>query len=294
MDIDVIMENLDLLLKYVDVKWEKLFTNEKLDEELIRKYYNKIHSSVICKTQILSESFIREYANKISWKSVSQYQKLNESFIREFADKVSWDCISQYQKLSESFIREFADKVNWVDISEKQKLSESFIREFADKVDWEWISMKQKLSENFILEFKHKILFKHFLDNKYSYCYENLIFENNKYLKEYIITKYFSLIIDYDLTYHSPQFIDLLEEIKQITNKLDIDERTLKIKQFQMRTCRWCPLARKWFHRIRFNWDRYWHYIECWRSNPRFSYVRRKLEREWEEYCEGLKTLTNK
>ena len=84
--------------------------------------------------QKLPEDFIREFQDKINWNIISEYQTLSEDFIREFQDKVNWDIISVSQNLSEDFIREFKDKVNWRWISAYQILSEDFIREFKNKV----------------------------------------------------------------------------------------------------------------------------------------------------------------
>ncbi|GIX90852.1 uncharacterized protein CDAR_551961 [Caerostris darwini] len=109
------------------------------------------------KYQKLSEDFIREFQDKVDWEEISICQKRSEDFIREFQDKVDWEEISICQKLSEDFIREFQDKVDWYWISICQKLSEDFIREFQDKVDWEEISEYQKLSEDFIREFQDKV-----------------------------------------------------------------------------------------------------------------------------------------
>ena len=116
--------------------------------------------------QKLSEDFIREFSDRIDWEYISYQQKLSENFIREFSNKVDWNGISYRQKLSEKFIREFSDKVDWKHISYRQKLSEDFIREFKDRVNWREISENQKLSEDFVEEFDldYQIL------NIVSYC----------------------------------------------------------------------------------------------------------------------------
>jgi hypothetical protein len=75
--------------------------------------------SCISHSQKLSEEFIREFKDKVDWFHISQYQKLSEEFIREFKDKVDWSYISQYQKLSESFIREFKIKLIGIKFFEK-------------------------------------------------------------------------------------------------------------------------------------------------------------------------------
>ena len=89
----------------------------------------------ISKYQKLSEDFIREFQDKVEWNWISGYQKLSESFIHEFQGKVNWIWISGYQKLSEAFIREFQDKVDWYWISIHQKLSNEFIEDFKNRLD---------------------------------------------------------------------------------------------------------------------------------------------------------------
>ena len=82
----------------------------------------------------LSEDFIREFKDKVNWKYISEYQKLSEKFIREFKWKVDWICISKKQRLSERFIREFKNRVDWDMIFEYQKLSKEFKEEFKKEL----------------------------------------------------------------------------------------------------------------------------------------------------------------
>ena len=84
--------------------------------------------------QRLSENFIKEFKDKVDWDNISAYQHLSEDFIREFKDNVSWYRISSCHRLSEEFIREFKDRVYWGCISQYQRLSKEFIEEFKDKI----------------------------------------------------------------------------------------------------------------------------------------------------------------
>ena len=43
--------------------------------------------------QKLPEDFIREFQDKVNWNIISEYQTLSEDFIREFQDKVNWNII---------------------------------------------------------------------------------------------------------------------------------------------------------------------------------------------------------
>ena len=140
-----------------EVDWWYISVFQKLSEDFIREFQDKVWWSWISEYQKLSEDFIREFQDKVDWRMISRYQTLSEEFIREFADKVNWYYISMFEKLSEPFIREFQDTVDWKNISTYQKLSERFIQEFQDNFDWYSISTYQKLSEDFLREYKDKV-----------------------------------------------------------------------------------------------------------------------------------------
>jgi len=87
--------------------------------------------------QKLSEDFIQEFKDKVDWEYISCYQILSEDFIREFINRIHWDGISYYQQLSEEFVQEFKNEVDWEYISRYQKLSSKFIDEFIDYMYYE-------------------------------------------------------------------------------------------------------------------------------------------------------------
>ncbi len=159
-----------------DVNWSKVSEHQKLSEDFIKEFQNKLNWNCISENQKLSEDFIIEFQNRVNWYRISESQKLSEKFIREFQDKVDWFYISKYQKLSEKFIREFQSKVNWYYIVKYQKLSESFIREFKNKVDWGRISEYQKLSKKFRNEFE-------LVNNKDNWFYKTTKFKKRQIVK---------------------------------------------------------------------------------------------------------------
>ena len=140
--------------------------------------------SYISINQKLSEDFIREFQDRVIWFLISEYQELSEDFIREFHEELDWLLISKYQKLSEEFILEYQDYVffgisdYWMNISQYQKLSENFIRENENKVCWKYIFKYQKLSENFRKEFQD---------------YENIMFKKIEFSEEL-----YGKIVDWD------------------------------------------------------------------------------------------------
>jgi hypothetical protein len=133
---------------------EEIKDIEKFFDENIKNF--EVDWDCISQFQKLSEEFIKKYNNKVYWIYISIYQKLSESFIERNIDNVIWRYISEYQKLSESFIEKYSDKVNWDRISEYQTLSEELIEKHINKVDWWYISKFQKLSESFIEKYSDK------------------------------------------------------------------------------------------------------------------------------------------
>lgn len=63
-------------------------------------------------TEKLSEEFMRKYADKLDWYFVSNCQNLSESFLREFRHKIVWKAIDNTHSFSLEFIREFAKELD--------------------------------------------------------------------------------------------------------------------------------------------------------------------------------------
>ena len=102
----------------------KKYKGENTDKSLNDYPFRDINWNHISFDQKLSENFMREYQDKIEWENISYTQILSESFIIEFQDKVDWYCISKGQKLSNDFIIEFKDKLDLDLMLEKNKISQ--------------------------------------------------------------------------------------------------------------------------------------------------------------------------
>jgi hypothetical protein len=63
--------------------------------------------------QKLSENFIEKYEDKMCWINISMCQKLSENFIEKYKNKASWYWIFQYQKLSPKFKEKWKHKCGW-------------------------------------------------------------------------------------------------------------------------------------------------------------------------------------
>jgi hypothetical protein len=82
----------------------------KTKERLLRLAKNKGWIWISAR-QKLSENFIREFKDKVEWEYISINQELSEDFIREFQDEVDWGDVSLYQEFSEDFYFDFANKI---------------------------------------------------------------------------------------------------------------------------------------------------------------------------------------
>ncbi len=67
--------------------------------EVIKRYRKKdLNWKNISRFQKLSEDFIREFQDRVNWDHIPRYQELSKDFIREFRDRVEWNNISYCQK----------------------------------------------------------------------------------------------------------------------------------------------------------------------------------------------------
>jgi hypothetical protein len=81
---------------------------KKIREKIKNKEY--INWSYICYSEKLSEEFIREFSDKVNWYYISWRHKLSEEFIIEFANEIYFKYIPvcrfnlNNKRLWESFI----------------------------------------------------------------------------------------------------------------------------------------------------------------------------------------------
>ena len=90
--------------------------------------------------QKLSEQFMRDFRDRIDWMSICICQNLTESFMREMKDYVKWNYAAENQKMSKDFIIEFHDRINYYCLiknrhKDMKKLSELLIYELSLVVD---------------------------------------------------------------------------------------------------------------------------------------------------------------
>lgn len=104
----------DLLIEFKDkVNWLELIKNRKLSERLLdlcNETFNPRDWTWISDCQRLSENFIRKFQDKVHWGGVCRYQTLSEDFMEEFSEKIWWGYIIKYQKLSTDFIDKYIEE----------------------------------------------------------------------------------------------------------------------------------------------------------------------------------------
>lgn len=88
------------------IEWGAVCEYQKLDQKFIDKYADYlIGNEQLISKQRLSEEFMRLWRNKLNWYHLIANQKLSESFIEENIDRIgSWRAVFKYQKhLSPTF-----------------------------------------------------------------------------------------------------------------------------------------------------------------------------------------------
>jgi hypothetical protein len=105
--------NLDKEVRKVLNTYNIKYNNNLSGSDLIyfcKTNIKKYQWGIISIQQKLSEDFIREFKDKVYWDGISIYQELSEDFIREFKDEIYWNYILTHQTLSPNFINEFKQK----------------------------------------------------------------------------------------------------------------------------------------------------------------------------------------
>ena len=103
---DVIIECSKSVTNKIKILEEITDIEKFFDENIDNFEVDWVYISVY---QKLSEEFIEKYIDKVDWYYISKYQKLSEEFIEKYIDKVNWFCISKYQTLSEEFRQKYCD-----------------------------------------------------------------------------------------------------------------------------------------------------------------------------------------
>lgn len=114
-DFSSLIGNKTILSEYIIEKYSNkidkytLFSKQYFSEDFLNKHtdwwlYDSLVCNAVISHQKVSENFIRTYKDKLKWSAVTKYQTMSEDFIKEMRDYVDWDLVLDYQKLSLDFI----------------------------------------------------------------------------------------------------------------------------------------------------------------------------------------------
>lgn len=86
------------LVTWNDDLWDNIACYQKLSEDFIDEYKDKLQWIYLSSNQRLSEKFMEKHLDYLDWIYVSQYQKLSPEFMKKYENKLDWNCVLKYQK----------------------------------------------------------------------------------------------------------------------------------------------------------------------------------------------------
>ena len=106
----------DFIIKHKDeiTHWDFLGVHRPVSVFLGHVLYDKINWAALAVTDKLSEEFIREFRDKLDWTRITMgyARKFSDSFIREMKDYIDWYYLfTERKNMSMDFIREIVKKL---------------------------------------------------------------------------------------------------------------------------------------------------------------------------------------
>lgn len=124
----------------LDVDWIHICINNKLSEDFINAFFDKLDKRLLLCYQRLSIQFMEKYMDKFSdkyKKFMLIYQKLNISFIEKHKKIIDWKYLSRSTYLNMEILEKYENKLDWEIISFYAKLNENIIDTYCDKIYWQ-------------------------------------------------------------------------------------------------------------------------------------------------------------
>lgn len=154
----------ELLIKYKDKlkernMWNDIFIYQDVSSKFINKYItsNIIIINTMSKKVNLTEDDIIANIKNFGWIDILRTTKLSCNFLDKYNKYLDWNIVCEYQSLTEKFIYKYKNLINWEILSRTHKLSEKLLEDHINYLDWENISLNQKLSVDFIKKHIDKI-----------------------------------------------------------------------------------------------------------------------------------------
>jgi hypothetical protein len=137
---------------------------QKLSEEILRKYYNKMSVNDIINNQTLPYDVLKHLISSNDfdanqWYILCKGQRFDVPLVEQYIQKVDWHALSQNKHaMTREFMERYSDKLYWIEVS-NLGICEDLILRYFDKLNnritWNNITFASKLSNGFIKQFMH-------------------------------------------------------------------------------------------------------------------------------------------
>ncbi|HUS49309.1 MAG TPA: hypothetical protein VMZ91_04045 [Candidatus Paceibacterota bacterium] len=127
--------------------WLKITLDDKLSEDFIREYPDRVQWFCLGNHYRFSDKFIEDFKSEINWKILSWNNEFPDSFLDKYKDRIFWDEYCYKHECSETTIRKFRDYIVWWRLLETQSFSDEFLSEFVSEFDIEWLIENEVLSQ---------------------------------------------------------------------------------------------------------------------------------------------------
>lgn len=178
--------------------WRAISRFQKLSEDFMDKYSNKLNWVVMTQYQTLSNNLMVKYFDKLNHVKAPLYQNLSEKLIIDCCDRAIqffkshnyrwyngndimvecdilsinnihdwWGIVSKYQLLSEEFIDNYSGQLNWQYIIQYQSLSNKLIEKYSHLINWSKINVYHNVPLEYIDNNVIDIQGSHFPSNQF-------------------------------------------------------------------------------------------------------------------------------
>lgn len=134
-----------------NINWNAILRNNSLTTDYIRLHLQQMEKGVwhfwnnISEKQKLDEDFIIEYKDKLDWRMISRTQVITEKIMEKCADKICWNILIKHditftEEILEKYEKYF-DWSIWSLIVQYQNVSKEFLEKRMMKIPWEHLVM---------------------------------------------------------------------------------------------------------------------------------------------------------
>lgn len=155
----------NVIIEFEDIINFSLLSNmQKLSEQILRRYYNKMSVNDIINNQtlpydVLQQLILSNDFDANQWYILCKGQRFDVPLVEQYIEKVDWHALSQNKHaMTREFMLNYSDKLYWIEVS-NLGICEDLILRYFDKINnriiWNNITFASKLSIGFIKQFLH-------------------------------------------------------------------------------------------------------------------------------------------